>query len=419
MIKQVKSKFIVNSSTLLFGTIIGQLITFIFLPVVTNLYSPEELGFYTTFISFSSIISIFYTLQYNQTIPISKSDKEQSELTIMSLGITTLIFSFLLFFSVSFGDKILINLGFSEFKKWKYYILLLSLLLSLSQTLNYWTLKQKKVKLISSTKISEGILFNFGTISPKLISSISKDISLLIYSKIISIIFTVFIFSVKIKGFSFKNSFFTYKNHLKNNISFPKYGFPHSLFTVSVKEIPVLVISSFFDYKLVGLYFISLKFSQIPFSMISSSLYDVFLVEFSESKNKMKTFRLIFFSFLKISFPLLIVFYISIENILNMILDDTYNESLKYIYVLVPLYYFKLISSVFCQTVLIFFKKQKYNFKMGVLIFILTILSYLIGYSLGSFIKGLIISVVSNIFIIFLKFYKSFKLIESDTKRLI
>ena len=419
MKEKLKSRFVVNSSKLLLGTIIGQLITFICLPVFTNLYSPEELGFYTTVISFSSIISIFYTLQYNQTIPISKSHKEQSELTIMSLGIMTLIFFFLLFFSFYFGDKILINLGFSELKKWKYYILVLSLLLSLSQTLNFWILKRKKIKLISLTKISEGILFNFGSISPKFIRYMSKDLSLLIYSKIISIIFTVFIFLINMRGFLSKNSFFTYKNHLKNYISFPKYGLPHSLFSVSVKEIPVLVISSFFDYKLVGLYFISLKFSQIPFSIISSSLYDVFLVEFSESKNKGKTFKLIFFSFLKISFPLLIVFYLLVEYVLKITLDDSFGESLKYIYVLVPLYYFKLISSVFCQTVLIFFKKQKYNFKMGILIFIFTIISYLIGYLLGSFIKGLIISVVSNILIIILKFYKSFKLIESDTRRLI
>ena len=415
----LRSNFIINSSKLFFGILMGQIISFASLPFITNIYSPEEFGLYTTILSISSIVSLFYTLQYNQAIPIPSSSKEQSDLTLMSIGLSILVFFLILTIFYFFGKNLFKIVGFSNLEKWKIHIVILSFLFSLSQTLNLWILKQKKFILISTTKITDSLTFNIGSISPSIFEFIKKEALTIIYSKLLSTLLTIFIFLNNVKSFHKFPSINSLKKYFKEYNSFPKYGFPHSLFSISVKEIPVLIISSFFDFRLVGLYFISLKFSQIPFSLVSNSLYDVFFVEFSESENKSKIFMKIFYNFLKISIPLLIVLIFCIEYIVKYTLDETYFEALKFIYVLIPLHYFKLISSIFCQTIFVYFKQQKYNFRIGVIIFLLVIISFTIGYLNQSFILGLNLSVISNISLILIKIKKSYNLTRNDSIRTI
>ena len=96
------SKFFRNSTTLVVGTLISQLLTFIFLPFIAKLYSPEQIGLNASLLSISLILSVFFTLQYHHAILIPKNDRDIDGLTRLSIYISIifLFISFPIFFLV-------------------------------------------------------------------------------------------------------------------------------------------------------------------------------------------------------------------------------------------------------------------------------------------------------------------------------
>jgi O-antigen/teichoic acid export membrane protein len=92
----MKSEFSRNVFTLVSGTAIAQFISIAASLIISRLYTPDDFGVFTIFISIASLISLLLAGRYELAINLPKSDNEG--LNVLGLSIKlNLIISFFLF----------------------------------------------------------------------------------------------------------------------------------------------------------------------------------------------------------------------------------------------------------------------------------------------------------------------------------
>ena len=85
------SNFIKKVSFLVSGTVIGQLIPIIFLPVITRIYGPEEFAGLVVFVAISSVFGVISNLRFQLAIVQPKEDRVANILLICSLTVGLLL----------------------------------------------------------------------------------------------------------------------------------------------------------------------------------------------------------------------------------------------------------------------------------------------------------------------------------------
>lgn len=98
IIKHYKSsEFIKNIAVVISGTAISQIISIAITPILTRNYTPEDFGFYTTFIAIYSLLSSFATGKFERVILLSKDKKDIIIVSSLCL-LTSLFFLYHVFF---------------------------------------------------------------------------------------------------------------------------------------------------------------------------------------------------------------------------------------------------------------------------------------------------------------------------------
>lgn len=148
------SVFLKDALSLSGGTAIAQVITFITLPILTRLYTPEDFGILALYIAISSMLSIFATLKIEQVIMLPESDEDALN-SLLALFLISLLLSVFILLLILF-----INNYSSQWEHkpelgiWLYFIPLSVFLFSAYQGLRFWLMRHKMFKLISISLIS-------------------------------------------------------------------------------------------------------------------------------------------------------------------------------------------------------------------------------------------------------------------------
>ena len=76
LIKEIKKNtFIKSVSVLMTGTVLAQALTYLITPVLTRIYSTEEMGELGVYLRIVGFVAALATLRYELTLPIPKRDK--------------------------------------------------------------------------------------------------------------------------------------------------------------------------------------------------------------------------------------------------------------------------------------------------------------------------------------------------------
>ena len=79
-----KESFASDVLTLAGGTTFAQIITIVSVPVLTNLYRPEDFGVWALYISITSIISVIACMRYEYSIMLPEYDEDAINLLGLS-----------------------------------------------------------------------------------------------------------------------------------------------------------------------------------------------------------------------------------------------------------------------------------------------------------------------------------------------
>ena len=277
--KKIKlSNSIKNVTKVSLGTVIGQIVSIVTLPIITRLYSSEIIGIWTTINSFS-IISL-YVCDLGLTNVLMMSD--DSKLQYLYSIITKICIVLCIIISIClFGYNILSNGDIKYSLMICCFVGVYTFLLAyenicstiLTRKEEYTVLmKNSAIRFISAALISIGLgLIGF------------KSLGYYI-GNVFGIFFTIgnmirFMPKV-IKIESIKCYILT----IKENINYLKYQMPSSISVNLRTELPNLLIGGLFGNEILGYYSISQKLLTIPITFLGQSLGKVFYQSIAKMK---------------------------------------------------------------------------------------------------------------------------------------
>ncbi len=145
----LQSPFLKHVATLSSGTAIAQAIAIGLLPVLTRLYSPEDFGVLTLYISIASLFFIFGSLRYEVMIMLPRSHKSAAQLVRLVFFISIIASFISLLLVVFFRHQIATFFGNPEVAPWLFFLPVSLFFQANYQALRYWTMRLKKFGVVS------------------------------------------------------------------------------------------------------------------------------------------------------------------------------------------------------------------------------------------------------------------------------
>ena len=278
----LKSEFIKNVAVLMTGTMIAQVLGYVFAPVITRLYTPEEAAELGLFIRIVGIVAAFATLRYELALPIVKNDAHSFRLyriALKSTIIVTLISLILLIVPIGFS----ININSLIF----YLLVPVAIFfIALNNIGTNWAIRNRFFKSISYSRISSLLTASITKIGLGWLGFGSIG---LIIGMVVGAIVGTFWFIYDF--FIAKKKYKIHSNSPRNFVlarkykEFPKISLPHVLMDLGRDLLIAVLLLKLFSKEDFGLYDLSFRMLKMPLIFIGVAIGQVFFQKCSEKIN--------------------------------------------------------------------------------------------------------------------------------------
>lgn len=281
-----RNEIVRNTSILISGTVLAQIIPILLQPILRRLYSTETFGAYSIYISLVGIFYVISGFRYEQTIILPKESSESQNLFFISQFFNVLI-SFLLFIIIIvFINPILrfINLP-TKFSIFIYFVPLGVFFFNLFVSINFWLIRTKSFFAISKIKV-----IRRGTEGLSQISfSILKNSLGIVWGDIIGHIANVsygmhqsFKTGLSIRNLKWKNIV----SLLKKYSDYPKYNLLTSFMSAFSFLMPAIIINKYYGIEYTGYFDLTKMVLSVPIALVAGSIASVMIQKVAERKHK-------------------------------------------------------------------------------------------------------------------------------------
>ena len=280
LIQLLSNKFAKSVVLISGGTVIAQVFNAIFSPVITRVYSPEQYGVLTVYLSILGIMSIAGSLRYEYAIPIAEDDIKASNVIALCIGILSIIALLSAILLLNFGNYVLKLFNGKCLSEYIFLIPVGIFFTGLYNIFIQWAFRKQNFKQISRTKINQSFAQNLLAVGLGLFSFGSVG---LIGSRIIGqsagIITLGMSFFKKTPELFKRIKIRDIIREAKRYQQFPIYSAPGQVLNTAGIQLPVLFITSMFGAEVIGYYGLANSIVNIPMSLIGRSIADVFYSE--------------------------------------------------------------------------------------------------------------------------------------------
>lgn len=152
-----KSRFSRGVALLMGGSALGQAIVILTTPLLTRLYTPEELGLASALLALLMILGVAISLRYDITIPLPEDDESGASLLAAALVIAFIISGLLALILLLMGNWLVRVLNLPELLPYLWILPLGTLAMGIYQALSYWAVRKREFKVIAQTKINQSV----------------------------------------------------------------------------------------------------------------------------------------------------------------------------------------------------------------------------------------------------------------------
>ena len=382
MLERLKKSDFLNSILILIsGTVIAQIISYSLSPIISRIYSPEEMSYLSLLTRIVSFFAVIATARYEIAFPLPKRDEHAFSLYKTSFFIMIIVV-FFSFFSVLIID--LFDLLNSVLDPILYFIPFGILFLAFnSQGLN-WAIRMKNLRAISLSKILQS---TFNSVLGVVFGFLSFGYVGLIYA---------FLIGVLVSNIPFWNVFYSTKNYmkifklkgrnyanLKSYSGFPKINLPHVLMDLTKELFIAFYLIYSFDKEVLGLYDFSYRMLRLPIAIIGASISQILFKKAADLMNEGKSIYIL------VKKTVIMLFFISIipfgtlflfgEEIFSFVFGENWKEAGRFSEIMAPWLMMNFIVSPISQipTVL---NRQKTFFILSSITTLVLIFSLVINF---------------------------------------
>jgi O-antigen/teichoic acid export membrane protein len=113
----LQSRIVRNTSVLLSGNMLAQIITLLAYPIISRIYAPDEMGTLNLFVSIFAILVLLANAEYQNILVFHKNEKDLPSALAVCLGCVVLV-STLVLISVPFSAEISSLFGSADLADW-------------------------------------------------------------------------------------------------------------------------------------------------------------------------------------------------------------------------------------------------------------------------------------------------------------
>ena len=381
----LQSRVVRNTSVLLSGNILAQIITLAAYPIISRIYTPDEMGTLNLFVSIFAILVLLANAEYQNVLVFHKNEKDLPSTLAVCLGCVVLV-STLVLISVPFSAEIASLFGSADLADWYFLMPIYVAATALWNICDSLVIRKKLFKYISIYLILLA-LYNVGL--KILLGNLGWSTAGLIVSAVsgsVLILLAVCLYAQsKDRIFSSLGNRPTWSSTLdlaKEYIKFPKYSLSRKTLNLLSKSLPIFLLSAHFGMTEIGLYSMGLLLAHTPINVACGSLYKIMFRFVSEkvwnSEKILPVIKKYIASVLMVGFPSFALLFFILPDLTAMLLGDEWRTSGEYIRLMLP---WLLAFAVF--NVLDFlpqlFKKQEGLFYFEIITLILRTSALVVG----------------------------------------
>lgn len=291
-----KSDFIKNFIILASGTGFSQALPILVSPIITRLYTPEDFGYLSVYLSIVSVISIIATARYEFAIVLPTEKSEAIDILKLCLRIGILVNIIILILFILFQKEIFFFFNI-KLEVWLIYLMPVSILfIGLNQTLNYFFIREKKFTYISQSRVGQSLSLALSRI---FFGFLQLSRWGLVFSELIGNI-TALIIQIKTTSFNLKkeNNFLKvdrFYSLLKKYKEFPIYNLLPSFLDSLTLSLPIFFVTKFFSAEVAGHLGLCNRILTIPATILATSMAQILLQKTAEMRrNNQPTLEFVF-----------------------------------------------------------------------------------------------------------------------------
>ena len=366
-------KFLFNFSKILGAAFIAQIIPVLISPVISRIYSVEDIGVQGVIFSIVGFCWIFSTLRYDNVITIDRLvNPIRNFITVKKITVITSILLAVIF--ILFINQLLKQFNLNE----PLALLIIPVIVYINSSYELLIIYNNRVRNfdnISKIKVFQSSFsatfqlvfgfmgFNyFGLILAPLISKFLPYVK----SKLIRIFFI----SPKLD----KKDLVLINKHKK----FPLFDLPSNLINNLSLQLPVIFLASNYSLAISGAYFMTQRVLQIPITLISHSFLEVFKEKICNQKNQFKLRKVMLDSLVLIlisSFVPFVLLFLFVEDLIIIFLGENWTTAAKFAKILVPSLFFRFISYPLSYIILLK-QKQHINLVFNIISLIIVVILF-------------------------------------------
>lgn len=392
----MKSQMLRNVTKISSGTMLGQAISIVTLPIFTRLYGATVIGYWTLFTSVAVIVNAFSDLGLSNAIMMD-DEGEQSE-KLFSV-ITT----------ISFIISLIVGVGYFVIKSVTpdpsglhplFYSIVLFVLIFTQQQVNVcynWLNKKKQYNILMKNPIINNVS----------VAVIAIPLGLMGFTKygyyiglVLGQVFTLFHMRRYLPRIFFDFKFRDHFDVIRSHLTYVKFQMPTYLVAQVKNQAPVFFIRSFFGVEILGYYSVCMRVLNIPVNLLASSIGKVYYQTAAEMKKKGQevgdfTFRNIKRAMYVAIVPMVVIMsFGDIVCTLFMGSDYVITGNLSRIIVFMTFFQFLMMAT---QGITIVLEKQQYALISG----IVQIIGYVAGLSIGKYVFSSLYIAVALMTVVF------------------
>ncbi len=342
------SGFIRNMGKMISGTGFAHLLGIAVIPVITRLYSPDQIGVFSAYVSLFMICYSVSSLRFEYATLIPKTSHEANNITWLAASASLVSSLIVLLVLLLAGDTVTERMALGSLGRWIYllpvsifsYSLLMIMTFSLTREKQYGSIAGGKITASSSTAAGQIILALISLQSYGLV--VGK-----VTGNLLGMLFVVWkrhkVRSSVLAGVTPRRMVAMAKRYR----NFPFWNTPHALTTTTSNNIPVLLFNSFFSEAVAGFYAMAVKALYSPVQVVAQAAYQVFSQRIAEKQahgEKIVPFvrntALLFAGMGLLPFMLLFIFA---PPLFGWFLGSGYETTGQYIRILAPFIYLVFI----------------------------------------------------------------------------
>ena len=344
-----RSLFIRNTFKLVVGSGIAQVVTFLVSPVLTRLYTPEDLGLFTFFISIVGLFALIATLRYELAIIFSKEDKDAANVVslsvIIAFAVSSLLFILLVCYRVFLSGTFPLSPLLS---RWIFLLPVLVFLLGLANIFQNLMIRTKQFRNLSVSRIINSLGNNLTALFFGLLSIGA-------WGLMIGNLVGTFLFVLVLGFWLYRSGNLKTRDANRSSMNRLAKKFkdlPTSNTLQSVMEAMqnygiIYLAKVFFSSSVVGFYALSIRVLQAPLWLIGNAIAQVYMKDASERFNKNENLEELLLKTIKLSalvaLPVLITLLICGPWLFALVFGSPWREGGVYAQILAPWMFFDFI----------------------------------------------------------------------------